>query len=174
MRVSLPKTGFLPGQNAHIKIFVTNPTTVEIQEISVRLLKRIHYHADQPYENYFEDSVDIDSVVRKERFKNKDVECEIPFVIPDTVTTSRKNNSKILNVFYEFEIEAKVLGECPLIPSYSIEFLYFQLPSFHNDLRIKIPIVIGNMPFEDEVQGTSEIPHVHGRRPTILQFYSSH
>lgn len=111
MRVSIPKTGFIIGQNAHIKVVVENPTDIEIHEISIRLVKKIHYNANQPYENFFEDEVDMETVTRKGTFKNGDAECEIPFEIPKTTMTSRKNNSKILNLFYELVIEAKV--SCP-------------------------------------------------------------
>lgn len=126
LTAEIPLTGFVSGQQVPVSINVNNESTVDVSEISVELVKIIHYNSESPRMKTRE-RIEYSAVtqcagvpVKSKAATNTSL--VIPPIPPTNVGTCR-----VLSIFYEVHVVAKV-------------------GAFHRNAILRLPIMIGTVP----------------------------
>lgn len=123
---SIPQSGYVAGQNVHVSIEINNESSIDVESIKITLKKFIFYNSQTPSRKTKEEvltEAEMRSGGVLKRSKGKfDQKLLIPPVPP-----SNMNYCRILNVFYEIHVTAKIAG-------------------VHTNPVIRLPITIGTVP----------------------------
>lgn len=138
MMVSIPQSGYVPGEEIKVRAQVTNNSRIAHYEMLFMLRKIIKYHAQTPYEKTKTETVIIQerktSGVMKAEYGTYDTSLLIPAVPPSNLTLC-----KVMHISYEIKVEAKI-------------------STLHGSPKVKIPITIGTIPFNQHGGGAGNPP----------------
>ncbi|XP_068156824.1 arrestin domain-containing protein 3-like [Drosophila tropicalis] len=132
LQVSLPETGFVPGQNIPLSVLVTNDSHIRVEELLVTLVMLVTYHSKPPSrpnsrsEKFVLNTLKGDSVVRNCK-KQFSYELRVPPTPPTCF-----NLCSIIQIAYQIDVEARVKG-C------------------HANESVSVPVTIGSVPLTQTV-----------------------
>ncbi|CAD6995998.1 arrestin domain-containing protein 17 [Ceratitis capitata] len=152
IQVSLPQTGYVPGQTIPINVLVSNETNVKVEELKLELVMLICYYSQTPLTRTKNERI----VVTKMKGDGVPVHCKkqfiYPLVVPATPPTCF-NLCRIIQIAYQIEVAAKVKG-------------------WHANQTICTAVTIGNVPLLGVIQSqpTAKSSMSNGAVPRSLEF----
>ncbi|XP_017145460.1 arrestin domain-containing protein 2 [Drosophila miranda] len=132
LQLTLPQTGFVPGQNVPLSVLVTNDSHIPVEQLMVTLVMLVTYHSKPPsmpnstFERFTLSTVKGDPVARNCK-KLFNYELRVPATPPTCF-----NLCGIIQIAYQVEVEAQVKG-C------------------HTDEQVSVPLTIGSVPLSQHV-----------------------
>ncbi|XP_043652431.1 arrestin domain-containing protein 17 [Drosophila teissieri] len=132
LQLTVPQTGFVPGQNVPISVLVTNDSHIPVEQLLISFVMLVTYHSKPPSmpnttsERLVVNTFKGDAVQRNCK-KLFSYEIRVPATPPTCF-----NLCGIIQIAYQVEVEAKVKG-C------------------HNNEVVSIPVTIGSVPLSQHV-----------------------
>ncbi|EDV48173.1 arrestin domain-containing protein 17 [Drosophila erecta] len=127
LQLTVPQTGFVPGQNVPLSVLVTNDSHIPVEQLLISFVMLVTYHSKPPSlpnttsERLVVNTFKGDAVQRNCK-KLFSYEIRVPATPPTCF-----NLCGIIQIAYQVELEAKVKG-C------------------HNNEVVSIPVTIGSVP----------------------------
>lgn len=105
IQINLMKTGFVPGQQIHIKAEVRNKSKKTVRSVKFCIIKRVYYICDLPYRKakIFEVCIAQTNNIPIKVKKGNDFAYEEYLELPDTETTY-DNRSDIIQISYFLKV----------------------------------------------------------------------
>lgn len=132
MAVSLPFSGFVPGQSIVVTIALNNQSNVDIEGTKLALERNTQYISQTPRKKIKSESLVVKEVfgigIHAAGSSEIKLELSVPPVSPTLI-----NNSRVLTSTYQLKVLAKVSGA-------------------HKSPHLNIPITIGTIPFRASAQ----------------------
>ncbi|XP_055904804.1 arrestin domain-containing protein 17-like isoform X2 [Eupeodes corollae] len=131
LKVFLPQTGFVPGQDIIATVTVTNESTLKVIDLKISFVMLVTLFSQQPKMNSHLERFNLAKI--KGGSVNSKTSRTLSHLIrvPATPPTCF-NSCRLIKISYELEVEAK-------------------LQKIHHNPLITIPITIGNVPMVDVV-----------------------
>ncbi|XP_033167103.1 arrestin domain-containing protein 17 [Drosophila mauritiana] len=132
LQLTVPQTGFVPGQNVPLSVLVTNDSHIPVEQLLISFVMLVTYHSKPPSmpnttsERLVVNTFNGDAVQRNCK-KLFSYEIRVPATPPTCF-----NLCGIIQIAYQVEVEAKVKG-C------------------HNNETVTIPVTIGSVPLAQHV-----------------------
>ncbi|CRK98598.1 CLUMA_CG012195, isoform A [Clunio marinus] len=127
--VTLPFTGFAPGQIIPVTVNYNNKSGIEVLSTKISLKRIIRYKGDIPHRRT---NVDIEKII-EDYHDGVDGSSSVEFVknlkLPERMINTNIKYSNLIQVSYEIKVEAEV-------------------PDCHKNAVIIIPITIGSVPLK--------------------------
>lgn len=144
--VSVPKTGYVPGESIPVLISIQNDSAAKIKEISIKLALKVHCKLRYSKRSTEEkiSLTKVKSINKKESSFDVHEIINIP-ATPPTLT----DLCKIIHLNYSIRVEVKLAGA-------------------HTNQEIKIPIVIGVIPLGVDPMEDSGSPPPSYREPNYM------
>lgn len=147
MEVTIPKTGYVPGESIPVQINIQNESSARVKEICIKLALKVHCKLRYSKRST-EEKISLTKVKtnnRKESSFNIHEIISIP-ATPPTLT----DLCKIIQLTYSVRVEVKLVGA-------------------HTSQEIKLPIVIGVIPLGiDPLEHDSGSPPPSYEEPTYM------
>ncbi|XP_036225693.2 arrestin domain-containing protein 17 [Bactrocera oleae] len=132
MHVSLPQSGYVPGQAIPVSVLIANESNIKVEELKIELVMLVCYYSQVPLTHTKNERI----AVLKLKGDGVSVHCKKQFnytlVVPATPPTCF-NLCRIIQIAYQVEVVAKVKG-------------------WHADQVICVPVTIGNVPLLGVIQ----------------------
>ncbi|XP_017140076.1 arrestin domain-containing protein 3 [Drosophila miranda] len=132
LRLSLPQGGFVPGQTIPIGVLVSNDSSIQVEEITVRLTMVVIYYSRPPCPDTNKDRFVVAQKAGEGVSKNSRKQFTFDLKVPATPPTCF-NLCSIIQIAYQVEAEVKVKG-C------------------HSGQSVHMPVTIGSVPLTKELQ----------------------
>lgn len=139
MKVTIPRTGFTPGQIVKITTEIVNPTSTKVKSIKISFVKKVKFNSTNPYFCTKEEESIVNSEVCEGSVRYGSKTYENHFQVPSSIQISTNNSCRVINLSYEIHVKCKV-------------------SRFKIGPLVKIPIVIGTIPFNDDFDRSSALP----------------
>lgn len=124
MVVTVPQTGYVPGQEIKVRAQITNRSSLKTFDLNLSLRKTVNYYATTPYPSTKTELIVIQEkttlAIMKADYEEFNISLPVPAVPPTNVTIG-----KIVHITYEIKVQANFHSMKP---------------------KIKIPITIGTVP----------------------------
>ncbi|XP_020813961.1 arrestin domain-containing protein 2 [Drosophila serrata] len=108
LELTLPQTGFVPGQTVPLKVFVGNESRIRVHEMKVGLAMMITYYSDLSSGTNSE-RISVAKLKADGVMRNSQKMYEFQLLIPSTPPTSM-HLCRIIKIGYQIEVVAKVKG----------------------------------------------------------------
>uniref|UniRef100_A0A034WA43 Arrestin domain-containing protein 3 n=1 Tax=Bactrocera dorsalis TaxID=27457 RepID=A0A034WA43_BACDO len=132
VHVSLPQSGYVPGQVIPVSVLISNETKIKVEELKIELVMLVCYYSQVPLTRTKNQRI----TVLKLKGDGVPVHCKKQFdytlIVPATPPTCF-NLCRIIQIAYQVEVVAKVKG-------------------WHTDQVICVPVTIGNVPLLGVIQ----------------------
>lgn len=132
VHVSLPQSGYVPGQAMPVSVLISNETNIKVEELKIELVMLICYYSQTPLTHTKNERI----AVVKMKGDGVPVHCKkqlnYTLLVPATPPTCF-NLCRIIQIAYQVEVVAKVKG-------------------WHADQVICVPVTIGNVPLLGVIQ----------------------
>lgn len=140
IKVSLPQSGYVPGQTVALVADISNQSRIKVEMVKFILQQVIHYHSSTPHNKTLEEVNDICQQIILTTDDKELNQLQQNLVIPAVPPTISKL-SRVININYELKVEVKVRGA-------------------HVNPVVRIPLTIGTYPLVNyqpiSVQGVTE------------------
>ncbi|KAH8394593.1 hypothetical protein KR215_009887 [Drosophila sulfurigaster] len=133
LQLTLPQTGFVPGQICIVDMLVTNDSHIRVEQLQISLVMMVTYHASHFARTSSKNERIVVTKLMGDPVPNH---CKKQFKyslrLPATPPTCF-NLCRIIQIAYQVEVEAKVKG-------------------FHRNEVLKVPLTIGSVPLTEHLQ----------------------
>ncbi|XP_034116206.2 arrestin domain-containing protein 2-like [Drosophila albomicans] len=133
LQLTLPQTGFVPGQICIVDMLVTNDSHIRVEQLQISLVMMVTYHASHFARTSSKNERIVVTKLMGDPVPNH---CKKQFKyslrLPATPPTCF-NLCRIIQIAYQVEVEAKVKG-------------------FHRNEVVKVPLTIGSVPLTEHLQ----------------------
>ncbi|KAH8311730.1 hypothetical protein KR044_007713 [Drosophila immigrans] len=133
LQLTLPQTGFVPGQICPVDMLVTNDSHIRVEQLQISLVMLVTYHATHLSRTASKNERIVVTKLMGDPVPNH---CKKQFKyflrLPATPPTCF-NLCRIIQIAYQVEVEAKVKG-C------------------HQNEIVKVPLTIGSVPLSEHMQ----------------------
>ncbi|KDR23481.1 arrestin domain-containing protein 17-like [Zootermopsis nevadensis] len=152
MTLSLPVSGYVPGQDIPITVDVENNSDVPIREVKCTLRKLLTFTVTSPHKSTKKDDINIGELVlgtvEPHGTSNWTQVLKVPPLPP-----SNLNNCSIIDLDYDLKVKAKA-------------------SKWHRDLQLATPIILGTVPltsYQPPVFSSGEKPpgEVNGETSSV-------
>lgn len=124
IKVKIPKSGYVPGEQIKIEIYLKNSSTVKVKKIYTKFEQKIKFYSDK--------NTSISRINEFDRFEWKDIQNEMTLEaslnVPECLASM---NTRVIKIKYVVRVDASTSG-CHLFPF------------------ISFPITIGTVPIREE------------------------
>ncbi|XP_018796257.1 PREDICTED: arrestin domain-containing protein 17-like isoform X2 [Bactrocera latifrons] len=132
VHVSLPQSGYVPGQAIPVSVLISNETKIKVEELKIELVMLVCYYSQTPSTRTKNQRIPV----LKLKGDGVPVHCKKQFnytlIVPATPPTCF-NLCRIIQIAYQVEVVTKVKG-------------------WHADQVICVPVTIGNVPLLGVIQ----------------------
>lgn len=135
-QISLPQSGFVPGQNIPVSVLVQNESKIPVELVKIELVMMAHFVAQRRTRNQRTVLTKYKTEEGVLRHTNKRFDCALP--VPATPPTCM-NLCRLIQIMYQIEVEIKVKG-------------------WYRNQLLCAPVTIGNVPFVQMPQMINQQP----------------
>lgn len=131
MSVSIPFSGFVPGQSINLTIFMNNQSSTDVEGSKVSLERNTQYISQAPHKKIRSETLTVREAYGAGMSKGGSGEVTLSLIVPPMAPTNL-NFCKVLTTCYQLRVIAKVSGA-------------------HRNPHINIPIRIGTIPIRQSL-----------------------
>lgn len=131
MSVSIPFTGYVPGQSINVTIFMNNQSSTDVEGTKVSLERITQYISQSPHKKIRSETLTVKEAYGSGISKSGSGEVSLALIVPPMAPTNL-NYCKVLTTCYQLRVIAKVSGA-------------------HRNPHINIPIRIGTIPLRQSL-----------------------
>lgn len=131
MSVSIPFSGYVPGQSINVTIFMNNQSSTDVEGTKATLERITQYISQAPHKKIRSETLTVKEAYGSGMSKSGSGEVSLSIIVPPMAPTNL-NYCKVLTTCYQLRVIAKVSGA-------------------HRNPHINIPIRIGTIPLRQSL-----------------------